>query len=103
MQVKFKTTLKFWESSMLPEAKRDNSGKIMKDPQTGKFLNTGNHVEYTTYTFRDFTGETFKIMSAKNDFRSLENEDVEVTLDITRKEFQGKSDTRVSLVNVMAI
>jgi len=46
-------------------------------------------------------GETLEVMSAKNSFRDLENKNVNVILNLTKKSFQGKSETKVSLDSVI--
>jgi hypothetical protein len=89
--------LKMWSKKDMPEAKKGADGKIEKDPNTGKIINTGNTIEYTEYVFRDLMGETLKIMSANNKFRDLENKEGTLFLNIEKKEFMGKTETRVSL------
>jgi len=94
-----KIELKMWEAKQLPEALKGGDGKIVKD-EKGKVMNTGKMIEYTEYTFRDITGEVIKIMSANNNYRELENKAVILTLDLTRKEFQGKAEWRGAIKNI---
>lgn len=91
--------MKMWESKLLPEALRGEDGKIKKD-EKGKILNTGKMIEYTDYTFRDLLGEVIKIMTLNNKWRDLENQKVVVSLDLTRKEFQGRAEWRASIKNI---
>jgi len=92
--------VKLWEKTEMPEALKGADGKMVKD-EKGKVVNTGKMVEYTTYTFRDITGETLKLMTAKNQFRELEGSTIDLVLNLTRREFQGKTETKVALVDVL--
>lgn len=92
--------LKMWEGSFLPEALKGEDGKIQKDDK-GKIINTGRKIEYTIYTFRDLFGEVIKIMTLNSTYRQFENQSVVVTLDLTRKEFQGKSEWRGAIKSVV--
>lgn len=96
--------LKMWEKVEMPEAEIGTDGKVVKD-ENGKIKNTGKMKEYTMYTFRDLLGEKLEIMSAKNDFRQFENSQnkIEVTLELRKTSFQGKTETKVSLVSVSEI
>lgn len=91
--------LKMWEATLMPEAQYGTDGKMVKDA-SGKILNTGKMKEYTTYIFRDLVGEKLEIMSAKNNFRELEGETVNVVLNLRKTSFQGKTETKVSLDTV---
>jgi len=88
--------LKMWKKEMMPENLKGADGKFQKD-ENGKFIKSGKEVEYTTYTFRDLTGEVLEIMSAKNDLREQEGKTGLVVLNLTRRSFQGKTETKVSL------
>jgi len=91
-----------WEKKELPEALRGEDGNIVKDKVTNKVVNTGRKIEYTDYTFRDLKGEVIKIMALGDRYRDLEGKAVIVTLDLTRKEFGGKSEWKASIKNIVS-
>jgi len=92
--------LKMWEKTLLPENLKGTDGKVMKGAD-GKNAKTGKMIEYTTYTFRNLLGETEKIMSLKSEFRELENKLCTVSFGVNRSEFGGKTECKMSLVNVV--
>jgi len=92
--------LKMWEATPMPEAEIGTDGKMVRDQATGKVKNTGKSIEYTTYTFRDLLGETLKIMSRNNKFREFEGKTVNLVLNVIRKEFMGKTDTKINIKEV---
>lgn len=92
--------LRMWESTTMPEAMKGADGKLVKD-EKGKIVNTGKTLEYTTYTFRDMLGEVIKVMSSKNNYREFENKSGDLILNLTRKEFQGKAETKVTFVDFL--
>ena len=92
--------LKMWEATNLPENLKGADGKVVKGVD-GKNAKTGKMIEYTTYTFRNLTGEVEKIMSLKSEFRALEGKLVTVSFGINRSEFQGKTDCKMSLIDVV--
>lgn len=96
--------LKMWEKNELPETQKNEQGKIVND-ENGKPLKTGKMIEYTNYIFRDALGEKLEILSAKNNFREFENskKNLTVILNLTKRSFQGKTDTKVSLVDILEI
>lgn len=88
--------LKMWEKLELPEAEIGTDGKMVKDVN-GKIKNTGRMKEYTNYTFRDLSGEKLEIMTAKNQYRELECQNCNVVLNLSKRSFQGKTETKVTL------
>jgi len=84
--------LKMWERTMMPE-----SNMVEKDGKK-QFEKTGGTTEMTTYIFRDYAGETLKILSKDNSFRGLEGEEVKIGIEVVFNDFQNKN--RVSLVSV---
>lgn len=91
--------LKMWEKTLIAENLKGTDGKLVKE--NGKTVKTGKVIEYTTYTFRNIAGEVEKIMSLKSDFRALEGKQVTVSFGINRSEFQGKTECKMSLVDVV--
>lgn len=91
--------LKMWENTPMKEAKKDDKGNIMKD-EKGKVINTDKIINYTTYHFREIDGTITKIMTMNDSYRSLEGEAVIIALDLSRKEFKGKSEWKASIKNI---
>jgi len=84
--------LKMWERTMMPESK-------MKEVDGKKqFVKTGQDVEMTTYIFTDIVGDKLVILSKDNSFRTLEGEEVIITLKVEFNDFSKKN--RVSLVSL---
>ena len=77
---------------MMPE-----STMVEKDGKK-QFVKTGNEVEMTTYIFTDTFGDKLVILSKDNNFRTLEGEEVVITLKIEFNDFAKKN--RVSLVAI---
>ena len=90
--------LMMWTRQEMPEAKRGADGKLEKDAQ-GKIVNTGNMIEYTEYYFRDMVGEGLKIMKKGIEYRDFEGSEGDLVLKVDRREFQGKAETKVSLLD----
>jgi len=70
-------------------ASKDKDGKTV-------FTKTDKDLEYTTYTFRDFVGEKLIFMSKNNNFRTLEGEDVIITLNIKFDEFKRRNQYQLT-------
>jgi len=84
--------LKMWERTMMPE-----SNMVEKDGKK-QFVKTGKEVEMTTYIFTDTFGDKLVILSKDNSFRTLEGEEVVITVKIEFNDFAKKN--RVSLVGI---
>lgn len=86
--------LVMWEKTMMPESVivKGNDGK-------SSFSKTGKVLEYTTYSFRDSFGDKFVFTSKNNDWRTLEGEQVIISLDLKFDEFKRK--TKISLSDVV--
>lgn len=84
--------LKMWERTMMPE-----STMVEKDGKK-QFVKTGKEVEMTTYIFTDVVGDKLVILSKDNNFRTLEGEEVIITVKIEFNDFRKQN--RVSLVKL---
>jgi len=85
--------LVMFEKTMMGDSKMEKD----KDNKT-IFVKTGTETEHTTYTFRDSFGEKLVLLSKNNDYRKLEGEFVNVTLDVVFNDFSKKN--KVSLVSI---
>jgi len=84
--------LKMWERTLMPESSmQEVNGKK-------QFVKTGKEVEMTTYIFTDLVGDKLVILSKDNNFRTLEGEEVIITVKIEFNDFAKKN--RVSLVGI---
>jgi len=62
------------------------------------FVKNGKMSEYTTYTFRDGSGDKLEILSKNNDYRNLEGEIVDVSLDVSYDGFSRRVKTKLASV-----
>jgi len=84
--------LKMWERTLMPESSmQEVNGKK-------QFVKTGKEVEMTTYIFTDVVGDKLVILSKDNNFRTLEGEEVIITVKIEFNDFAKKN--RVTLVGI---
>jgi len=84
--------LKMWERTMMPE-----STMVEKDGKK-QFVKTGKEMEMTTYIFTDVVGDKLVILSKDNNFRTLEGEEVIITVKIEFNDFRKQN--RVTLVGI---
>jgi len=86
--------LVMFERTMMPESTmQEVDGKK-------KFVKTGKETEMTTYTFRDEFGDKLIVLSPKNEYRSLEGEDVSIEVEISYNDFQKRNRVSLKSVNV---
>jgi len=64
--------------------------------EEGKWVNTGEKVEMTEYTFRDEFGDTLVVLGS-NEYRELEGREVELTLGINQRSFEGKTTNSLTV------
>lgn len=87
-----KVKLVMWERTMMPESEmKEVSGKK-------SFVKTGKEIEMTTYTFKDSAGDKLELTSKENNYRTLEGEIVDITLDVKLNNFTKKLQTRLARV-----
>jgi len=87
--------LKMWERTLMPESTMvEKEGKKI-------FVKTGKDVEMTTYVFTDITGDKLVLLSKDNSFRTLEGEEVIISLKIEYNDFSKKN--RVSLNSITRV
>lgn len=92
-------TLAMWESTPIAENQKGTDGKDIKGAD-GKKVKTGKMIDYTTYHFKNDLGEVEKIMSLQSKWRELEHKEVTVLYTVSRSEFQGKTECKLSLLDV---
>jgi len=93
MLIDYKATLIMWEKTMMPESKLDET--------SGKYVKTGNKVESTTYTFRDFDGSKLIFLSPKAEYRTFEGKEVIIQIELSHDDYSRKN--KIQLRNVSLV
>lgn len=68
-----------------------------KDPNTGEWRDTGSTVEKTRYYLRDEFGDKLEFLG-DNEYRTLEGDQVLVSMDISFNEFQNKNVVKLESI-----
>ena len=85
-----------WEKTLMKESvmSKDKDNKTI-------FTKTDKELEYTSYTFRDITGDKVIFMSKNNTFRDLEGKECNIEISITFDEFKRKNRIGLSSVELV--
>lgn len=80
-----------WEKKEMPDREYNKDSKM--------WIDTGKMIEKTLYTFRGNNGNVI-VLYGSNEFREYEGRDVKILVEINQREWQGKRNTRVKLLDV---